>query len=361
VAANYQSPEIAFKALGRGANEYLLKPFGTREILDRINKITGRGKYDQIDENIDSMAANIQFVSNIEDMLNICLDQLASTLHLTDCLVALKSDNGFRVAAGRGYQPDPIGRTIRLSESAVESLAGNTIETTGCVQEIVSGLSLHGHRPFPTLMALEDPDNPDSIKGFVMGHGALVLEQEDLLEMERFLSQVNRELATLPDISAVKGIPARFEVESELRIPEVSRQELINTILREFDPYLVDEDDAFWIRLCLDEAIANAIIHGHNEPMERPSRSVLVKYLIGPGKLMFVVEDSGEGFDYKNIPDPTAEENLLNVSGRGIFIMRKVMDEVIYNGKGNQVTMVKNLNGRPMRPFVDLVELEKTF
>jgi serine/threonine-protein kinase RsbW len=267
----------------------------------------------------------------------------------------LKSSDGYKVVASRGYKPDPIGRTLELTGSTTDFLTNSSYETADAVHEIVSGLSLHGHRPFPTLMPLDDPDDPDhSIKGFVMGHGAFVLEQEDLLEMERFLAQINKELAILPHEVTLNDVQVRFEVEGELQIPELKRIELVNHILEKSEPYIVDDDDMFWIRLCLDEAIANAILHGHDEPMDRPVRPVTVKYHIGPGRMVFTVQDSGEGFDHRCVPDPTAEENLLSVSGRGIFLMRKIMDEVVYNERGNQVTMVKYLNGKPMRPFADM-------
>jgi len=358
VTTHYQTPDLACKALSVGASDFLLKPFSTREILDRVKKAVKSNGGNGHSKTVERIASDISFVSNLSDILKICLDQLAGTLHLTDCLVALRQDETFRVAANRGYSPDPVGRTVRLSQSTIELLRVNSPENinlaTQGIHEIVSALSLSGHRPFPTLMPLEcQDDGEDGLKGFVMGHGALVLNQEDLLEMERFLSQVSRELVVIASKPDLTSEFPRFELEGEFRIPEMPRLGLVDAILARIEPYMAHESDAFWVRLALDEAICNAIIHGHDELLDNPSHPVLVRFAAGPGKLIFMVEDTGDGFDYEHLPDPTADENLLNISGRGVFIMRKVMDEVIYNEKGNAVTMVRVMDGRPIKPFVD--------
>jgi anti-sigma regulatory factor (Ser/Thr protein kinase) len=53
------------------------------------------------------------------------------------------------------------------------------------------------------------------------------------------------------------------------------------------------------------------------------------------------MRDEGPGFDPKELPDPTDPENLLKLSGRGILLMRTFMDDVKFNDRGNEVTMVK--------------------
>jgi anti-sigma regulatory factor (Ser/Thr protein kinase) len=58
-------------------------------------------------------------------------------------------------------------------------------------------------------------------------------------------------------------------------------------------------------------------------------------------EVSYTIRDEGQGFDPANVPDPTAAENLLAVSGRGIMLMRTFMDEVKYNAKGNCVTLIK--------------------
>src|SRR5262245_27679665 len=72
--------------------------------------------------------------------------------------------------------------------------------------------------------------------------------------------------------------------------------------------------DVFAVRLALDEALANAVKHGH---MGDASRPVRVRYRVGGGRTLAEVKDQGSGFDPAGVPDPTTEENLERPSGRG--------------------------------------------
>ena len=103
----------------------------------------------------------------------------------------------------------------------------------------------------------------------------------------------------------------------------------------------VDDSVIFDIRLSAEEAIKNAIIHGNKNDKKL---HVFVSYSLKGNKFTIEIEDQGKGFNPGRIPDPTLEENLLNVNGRGVFIVHKLMDEVKYNNKGNKVSMVKFIN-----------------
>ena len=60
-------------------------------------------------------------------------------------------------------------------------------------------------------------------------------------------------------------------------------------------------------------------------------------------KLKIKIEDEGTGFDYKNVPDPTAPENIENVNGRGIFLMEKLSDRIEFSRNGASVELEFNL------------------
>ena len=101
-----------------------------------------------------------------------------------------------------------------------------------------------------------------------------------------------------------------------------------------------EESVVFDIRLSLEEALINAIKYG-NRFDER--LSVDIDFLHNDNKVTITVEDKGGGFDYNGIPDPTKEDNLLKSKGRGIFLIRHLMDNVEYNEKGNRIIMTKYL------------------
>jgi anti-sigma regulatory factor (Ser/Thr protein kinase) len=93
-------------------------------------------------------------------------------------------------------------------------------------------------------------------------------------------------------------------------------------------------------RVGLTEALSNAMLYGNSRD---PSKRVLVEIAFQLGRIEARVTDQGPGFDPEAVPDPTRPENLTKPCGRGLFLMRQLMDEVWYNDRGNQVTLVLEL------------------
>lgn len=88
---------------------------------------------------------------------------------------------------------------------------------------------------------------------------------------------------------------------------------------------------------CLNEVVINSIIHGNKQD---ESKKVYINLeIIDKKELQFTITDEGEGFDYNNLPDPTAPDNLQNLSGRGIFIVKHLADQCIFNMTGNQIEL----------------------
>lgn len=88
------------------------------------------------------------------------------------------------------------------------------------------------------------------------------------------------------------------------------------------------------------EAANNAILHG-NKLDENKFVDIYVRF--EGEKLMLKIDDEGIGFDYKNVPDPTAPENIENVNGRGIFLMEKLSDRIEFSRNGASVELEFNL------------------
>jgi len=103
-------------------------------------------------------------------------------------------------------------------------------------------------------------------------------------------------------------------------------------------PYKPDEHRLFEIKLCVEEALRNAMVHGNGSDA---SKSVKVSYSIDNDTVIIEVEDEGVGFDHEKLPDPTKEENIMKTSGRGVYLIKKIMDTVEFNDSGNRIKMTK--------------------
>ena len=88
------------------------------------------------------------------------------------------------------------------------------------------------------------------------------------------------------------------------------------------------------------EAANNAVLHGNKGDL---NKNVTVSFIHEKSKLQIIIEDEGQGFDYQNVPDPTAPENVENINGRGVFLMEKLSDEVEYQKEGARVELTFNL------------------
>jgi serine/threonine-protein kinase RsbW len=96
------------------------------------------------------------------------------------------------------------------------------------------------------------------------------------------------------------------------------------------------------ILVALTEAINNAIKHGNQFKTDKLVNLSIEKS--NPHQLEFIVKDEGSGFDFSNLPDPTAPENIENESGRGIFLMRNLADEVKFSNNGSEVHLIFNIS-----------------
>lgn len=102
------------------------------------------------------------------------------------------------------------------------------------------------------------------------------------------------------------------------------------------DKYGVAEDTFANMMTCLNEAVINAIVHGNKLD---PDKKVIINAEVDSRRMIWTVADEGEGFDPNYIPDPTAPENLESLSGRGVFIIKQLADQCIFNARGNEVEL----------------------
>ncbi len=123
-----------------------------------------------------------------------------------------------------------------------------------------------------------------------------------------------------------------------LQLP--SKQEsitLLENLIEEIaDKHKISEDTFANMMTCLNEAAINAIVHGNKLDI---NKKVIVNADVEGRRIIWTITDEGEGFDYNNLADPTAPENLENLTGRGVFIIKHLADQCIFNTKGNEVEL----------------------
>lgn len=98
----------------------------------------------------------------------------------------------------------------------------------------------------------------------------------------------------------------------------------------------LDDDIYGNIMIAVTESVNNAIVHGNKSAS---NKNVELRLLLNENVLKFTITDEGTGFDYTNLPDPTAPENLDKPGGRGIFLMKHLCDEVSFLNDGRAVEL----------------------
>ncbi len=96
--------------------------------------------------------------------------------------------------------------------------------------------------------------------------------------------------------------------------------------------------DLFRIQMAIEEAVVNAIEHGNKKALDKKIRLV---FDVTPEKAVMTISDEGAGFDHRNVADPTTDDLVDKPRGRGVMLMRELMNEVHFNEVGNQVVMIK--------------------
>lgn len=122
------------------------------------------------------------------------------------------------------------------------------------------------------------------------------------------------------------SIPSDFEAVAQVEM-------LVDRVCNQLG---VNEDFYGNVLIAVTEAVNNAIEHGNSKVI-----TTEVKVAVGdnPSEFCFNVKDQGRGFDFDHLPDPTAPENILKENGRGIFLMKNLADEVVYEDAGTSVNI----------------------
>jgi serine/threonine-protein kinase RsbW len=127
-------------------------------------------------------------------------------------------------------------------------------------------------------------------------------------------------------------------MKKDFSIPsDIGNLRLVEKAIDELSMELNLSDEVYGnIMVATMEATNNAIIHGNHSD---PSKDVKIEIYFMERELKVHIEDQGKGFDHYNIPDPTSPENLEKIDGRGIFLMERLSDDILYLEDGRIVEL----------------------
>lgn len=124
----------------------------------------------------------------------------------------------------------------------------------------------------------------------------------------------------------------KLEIGSDLKfMPDV--EGLIDNVCSDYE---LNEDHYGNVLIAVTEAVNNAIIHGNLNDEDKKVKLEAVK---NDDQVVFTIIDEGKGFDFTNLPDPTAPENIEKPDGRGIFLMKNLSDDVSFELNGSKVSI----------------------
>lgn len=203
---------------------------------------------------------------------------------------------------------------------------------------------------FVKTVKLDDPEVPIVVlTGFAtieMTRDALQSGAYNFLtkpfEIENILAVVKRGLTLKKEIVRNKEVASFTQCQFDVEIP--SRAELLGGVifyiieqlkLMDFSERIIATE----ILMTLDEAITNAHKHGNKADQ---TKKIFVRTKIDRDKMEMSIRDEGEGFDPEQLINPLSPEGIERNCGRGVFLIKSYMDEVSYNDKGNELTIVKN-------------------
>ena len=237
-----------------------------------------------------------------------------------------------------------------------------TLPKLGGLELLKEVKSSNSRRPF--VMLCPHSDTKNALNALQLGACDYLIKKIKPLELQRTLDRV---------VSLHEGFHfsayALDHLLQETRTLEIGNDfEGVNRIIafmtQDLPSYgILIQEQLFRMNMLLKEAIENAIFHGNldmSSEMRRKNpqlfyktaeqkrdidpyknRRLTLQYDISRNSAKYVVRDEGKGFAHADLLDPADPDNLLRIEGRGLIMIMNFMDEVFWNDRGNEITMVR--------------------
>jgi len=248
-----------------------------------------------------------------------------------------------------------LGHEVVVTGEREQALGRDDLDSFDLIISDLSEAEVNGkaiselHRKHLVTPLGEHFKGPGIIKAFKVGAANYPRSPYNQDELRTIVEQtLSHKLRYLDDPSLVSHVHEKieFELPSDLG--------LMNGVLEYLQERVAKlgliQPDRSNLFVALDEAFVNAVKHGNKND---PTKLLKITAELSPQEASFTVEDEGEGFDVREIPDPCDPANLFRTSGRGVLLIYNIMDEVEYNAQGNRVKMIKRPDGRVEAQLVD--------
>ena len=189
----------------------------------------------------------------------------------------------------------------------------------------------------PIVVSSAEAQTHGVIKAFKMGASNFLRRPYEKEELQAIVEKtLSYKLRFVEDVKVLPFVHEKieFELPSELS--------LMNGVLHYLHERVIQlgiiHPERSNLFIALDEAFVNAVKHGNKFDHQKIVR---ITADLSASEARFTIEDEGEGFQVNDIPDPLDPTNLFKTSGRGVLLIYNIMDEVVYNERGNRLTMIK--------------------
>lgn len=187
------------------------------------------------------------------------------------------------------------------------------------------------------LPELDGSQSTQHVKAFKLCAAEFRRDGFDEKELSYFVATVlDYKIRFVDKVEAVAEMHEHIEFELPSAIEPM--HVVLDYLMKRVEKLGVIKPEQSNLFVALDEAFVNAVKHGNKFDAHKLVR---ITAEVSKEEAKFTIEDEGEGFDVQNIPDPLDPENLFKTSGRGVLFIYNIMDEVVYNDRGNRLTMVK--------------------
>ncbi|MEZ6096175.1 MAG: response regulator [Pirellulaceae bacterium] len=197
----------------------------------------------------------------------------------------------------------------------------------------------------------------DTLRGGATSYTPKSALKKDLLRSARYVLDLADHVSVKPATNRAR-FQQRFVLQNDCQ--------LVMPLIEHLQNHMPNwsEDCRLQLGMAIGEAMVNAMHHGNLEVCsslrtddddcqyyatirtrreQKPfcDRRVNVQADFDQDEMVIRIADDGSGFNPDSVPDPTAEENLTKICGRGLVLIRSFMDEVLHNDRGNEITMIK--------------------